>query len=921
MEKITYTADNQRIIERFLLIIYTIYCIGIMVFFAEYSMGGWINFFQLLFLMLNWFLYIGKVNTYAFRAKISAIVMQLGIIVYAVNVNDLSLVYPIFCTFIILLGLYGIPDIIFVTTVSIAIILGYHGLILGTIPVGNTNEVMKLVLQVGNIILLEYIMYIWTKRNSDGSDRLLEAIEELKMAEESKNDFLANVSHEIRTPINTICGMSELVLRSELPYGVNEKIKDIQRSGHDLMMVVRDILDFSELQSGKIELEEEAYNISSTINDVIQMAISRKKDKKIELIVDCDAGIPSVLLGDEKKLRRIMTNMVDNAIKFTETGCVVIKINYRRETYGINLSVTIKDTGIGMDEQSLEKMFVSFNQVDASRKRHEGGVGLGLAISHALVQKMGGAITVKSKLGKGTAVRFVVPQKVLDETPIASIENRDINVATYIDMEQFDMMEIRDEYTNNILHMVEQLKAKCQICRNLSELKRREEKEKFSHIFISMVEYREAKEYFDALAEETNVIVVLDYYDDRDVTNPYLLKVYKPFYILTIVAVINSMEHSAEKNTTGNAEKITTKDAHVLVVDDNRTNIRVIEGLLSYYNVKVTVAESGEEALEKIASADYDFVFMDHMMPDMDGVETMLKIRHKVGTYYQKVPIVALTANAVAGTREKLLAKGFNDFLEKPVERSVLERVLKRNLPPEKIIYKKECEMNDISEVTENAEEALIDAGLDVQKGILYCNGKERYLAVLQGYCSDYQKIGLPADALFEKQDWENYTIVVHGIKSAMYSIGALRISEYAKTLEMAGRNGNIEYIIENHKRFSEEYHDMLKRLCKRELFGNVCTEDGESANEPETMAEVRETKNIEPEDFEAKIADMEAAVFALEQEKMLQIVAELENCKYGGTSLKEYMITARKKVEMSDYMSALEMVIKTKKKLSDGER
>ncbi len=935
MDNVTYNAKNQRIIERFLLFIYTIYSIGMIVFFAGHEKGGWINFFLLLLLMADWLIHIARVNTYSFRAKISAVMMQISVVIYAVHADSMAQVYPIFATFIILLGLYGIQDIIFITTVSIVLIWVHHAVTVIAFSPDGANSAVGMLFQGGNIILLEYIMYVWTKRNSDGSRRLLEAIEELETAEESKNDFLANVSHEIRTPINTICGMSELVLREEVPDEIAEKVRDIKHSGHDLMMVVSDILDFSELQSGKIELEEEAYNIASTINDVISVAMSRKKDKKIELIVDCDANIPCGLLGDEKKLRRVIMSLVDNAIKFTEEGCVVIGIGYRKETYGINLAVTVKDTGIGMDEQELEKMFVSFNQADAKRNRQEGGVGLGLAISHALVQKMGGAITVKSKPGKGSTIKFVVPQKVLDESPIASIRNKeDINVATYIDMEQFNMMAIRDEYTNNILHMVEQLKAKCQICRNLPELQRREELEKFSHIFISVVEYREGKEYFDQLAKETNVIVVLDDFDEKYITNPHLLKVYKPFYILTILSVINNLESTNKDRRQKMGKKFVVKNTHVLVVDDNPTNIRVIEGLLDWYGIKATTANSGKEALEKIMTADYDFVFMDHMMPEMDGVETLHHIRQKVGTYFQNVPVVVLTANAVAGTREMLLSEGFNDFLEKPLERSVFERVLKRNLPAEKIVYVKEQGDNKMPDRqdgdmsaegpvkdkggNEDVEKALMDMGFDVLKGILYCNGKEKYIRVLTEYCKDYKKAGLKVKQLYEQKDWNNYVIEVHAIKSAMYSIGALKTSETAKQLELAGREGNLQFIIEKHNSFAEKYEHMLESLCQL-LFPQEDLQNEQEESEPILNAEVM--PELTDDVFEKRIEEMENAVYTLDEERLLQIVDELQMYQYQGASLKSEMVEARRKVEMNDYMAAVERVSWIRKKLADGEK
>ena len=712
------------------------------------------------------------------------------------------------------------------------------------------------------------------------------------------------------------------------------------------MGVVSDVLDFSELQSGKMDLEEEAYNITSTINDVINMTMVRKGEKKIELIVDCDANIPCALLGDEKKIRRVIMKLVDNAIKFTTDGFVSISVGYRKESYGINLVVAIKDTGIGMKEESLEKLFTSFNQVDSSRNRQEGGIGLGLAISHALVQKMGGAITVRSESGKGSIVQFVVPQKVLDETPIASIRDKEnINVATYIDMEQFDMTEIRDEYSANIMHMVEQLKGRCHVCRNFAELQRREKNEGFTHIFISIVEYLQEKEYFNELALRTKVIVVLERSDEQYVTSPFVLKIYKPFYILTVVSVLNGLSNTQGIEYTHTARKFVTKDAHILVVDDNRINIRVIEGFLEEYKIRVSIALSGQEALDKITSQNYDFVFMDHMMPEMDGVEALHRIRQKVGNYYQRVPIVALTANAVAGSREMLLAEGFNDFLEKPVERSVLERVLKRNLPPEKIVYKDtdnsdnnenkqkieqqiENEQNPVkenasahvtyTEVEASSETAseeldylqiLESEGLDVQKGILYCNGEELYLEILSGYCGECDELREQAEELFLKEDWKNYTITVHGMKSSMRSIGALEISDMAKELEFAGKENRIEYILDNHEKLMEEYNKLFERLRKYQWL---------SANEDEDNKET--LPELSEEEFDKILEDMENAMYTLDESWLMGIVDGLEKYQYHGTPLKTLLVPVRRKIEMSDYISAVEMTARLKNLEMGGE-
>ncbi|MBR6638037.1 MAG: response regulator, partial [Lachnospiraceae bacterium] len=763
-----------------------------------------------------------------------------------------------------------------------------------------------------------YVMYVWVKRNSDGSASLLNAIEELKEVENRKDDFLANVNHEIRTPINTICGISEIILKEDLPDNIREDIVNIQLAGRNLMTAVSDILDFSELQSGNIALEEEVYNITSTINDVINMATARKNDKQLELIVDCDATLPSVLLGDEKKIRRVMMNLVDNAIKFTDSGFVSISIGYRKEAYGINLMISVKDSGIGMDESGLEQMFVSFNQVDASRKRQEGGLGLGLAISQALVHKMGGVITVKSRIGRGSSFKFVVPQKVLDETPIATIDNKtEVNVAVYIDMEQFDMVAIRDEYSNSIMNMVDQLKGKCHICRNFAELQRREKIDDFSHVFISMAEYRRDKKYFDELSDRTKLVVILDRFEEKEVDNKNILKIVKPFYIQTIVRVLNGLYDAPGKVKHENSGRFVTKGVHVLVVDDNRMNLRVIEGLLTNYRIKVTSAMSGAEALEKIVADDYDFVFMDHMMPEMDGVETMRRIRRIPGTYYQRVPIIALTANAVAGTREMMLNEGFDDFLEKPIERSVLERVLKRHIIPERIIYGEDISDESKAEDGNAAkdDESLAALGIDVSKGIFYCNGEENFFNVLKGYCADGDEIGKFAVQSFEKQDWKNYTIAVHGIKGAMRSIGADVISERAALLEQAGKKGLIDYILENHEAFMKAYNGFFEKLRKSKFINQNAEGTGNG------QEEVSELPVLEDSEFERIVSEMEQVMYLLDGEKLAGYVAELQKYQYGGKELKELLEPIYRKIEMSDYISAVENVVRIKNKLSDRER
>lgn len=923
MDKFTYEGSNRGIIERFLLFVHTINSAMMITLCVKQYNGTYCSLLMLAGIAVCWILHVAKSGTYEFRALGCSIVMFISVILYSGYVGNLDRILPMVMVLIVLLGLYGIESLLLVATAGTVLLYAYHGLVLKTLSFATVQERFEVLLQAVSVFFLQYLVYMWTKRNAEGSNRLLKAIDELKNVQSSKDDFLANVSHEIRTPINTICGMSEMVLKEELPLDMKNNIRDIDMAGRNLMAIVRDILDFSELQSGKIELEEETYNITSTINDIINMAMARRQGKRVELVVDCDPDIPCALSGDEKKLRRIIMNLVDNAIKFTNVGCVFIGVQFRRESYGINLVVTIRDTGIGMTPENLETIFTSFNQVDSSRTRQEGGLGLGLAISNALIKKMNGAITIKSKLGKGTTIRFTVPQKVVVDAPIVSVREKGcLSIATYIDMEQFKMAEIRDEYAAVISSMAAHLNEKCHVCRSMAELKRREEKEKFTHVFTSVTEYLTHTAYFDELSERTNVIIVLDDRDEKHMTNPKLLKVYKPFYILSIVSVLNGLYDIRDEKHAVSSGKFKLERAHVLVVDDNRTNLRVMEGMLENYQIKVTLAASGHEALEKVVSSDYDFIFMDHMMPEMDGEETMKKIRRMAGTYFQKVPIIALTANAVAGTREMLLEKGFTDFLEKPVERSVLERVLKRNIPQEKFVFmemetraeksKELLEKEDKQSVTEKLQRA----GIDVEKGSLYCNGRDKLLYVIQGFCDDYAVSEANITLLYEKKNWKEYTIAVHGIKGALGSIGATRVSELARELELAGKEGRIDYILENHASMMKEYRQLFCAL-KESISG---TKESAEKKEENTDEKVVQLAVLESEEFDKLLEELEGAAYELDSDGMLELLTKLEGYQYCGEALKELFAPVKRKAEQADCISAAELAVKLKKKLDGKE-
>ena len=893
------SLKDQKIVERIILVIFTIYITGLSYIGLE---AGWWHGIQSIYvigLVFCWGIHLAQFKDYVFRARITSLMMVLGVVMYCANTKNMMESSSTLIALVIFMSLYEIPELIYLCVAGTIFLLLYHGLYLETIQFSTAEQNARIILKFASIFLAEFIGFYLVSKQRESNQRQRKTIEDLREAERTRDDFLANVSHELRTPINTICGMTEVALRGELEPEIRGQITDIQMAGRNLLAVVSDILDFTELQAGDLDLVEEAYNISSTIHDVINMSLAQKREKKIEFIVDCDANLPRSLLGDEQKIRRVIMNLVNNAIKFTNDGCVSIQIGCRPESYGINLFVKVKDTGIGMREESLEKLFTFFSQVDTKRNRQESGLGLGLAISQAIVDRMGGFITVKSKYGKGSEIQFVIPQKVLNPEPIVTLRNLEqINLAIYIDMEQFNIPEIRDEYTMNIKHMVEQLGARVHVCKNLPELKRRMERERYTHIFISMAEYRGNEMFFDELSKQIRLILLIDMEDQQFIKNPKIHILLKPFFVLPIVNILKeSMEDVPEVEQNYSHKRFIAPDAHIMVVDDNLMNLKVMEGLLRAYQIKVTTAVSGFECIEKLESKDYDFVFMDHMMPEMDGVETLEHIRNIPGEYYRSVPIVALTANALSGMREMFLSKGFADFVAKPVEVSVLERALRRNLPQSKIVDL-EDEPKETSSDKQTQPDGLSFGDLNVKKGIAYCGDQENYLEVLKMHAYDNNNLAKIED-FYENQDWKNYTILVHAIKSSMMSIGAETLSEMAKKLEAAGKKDDISYIKENHSAMTTEYKRVISII-----------KEGLPASQEEANYEETELLRLEEVDFQSYAEAFENAMFDLDGEKMTEILDELEKYQYRGMNLREKISPIRKKVEMSDYMSAADSLM-----------
>ena len=549
---------------------------------------------------------------------------------------------------------------------------------------------------------------------------------EAENANKAKTYFLSTMSHDIRTPMNTILGMNEMILRECNDEDIVVYSEHIRTSGNTLLSLINDILDFSKIEAGKLDIIPVDYDFTSVLNDLVNMAQTAAEAKGLELRLNIDQNIPKLLRGDEIRIKQATTNIITNAIKYTKKGTVTITIWYEKAEEDpdcIMLNVSVKDTGVGIREEDIDKLFAAFQRVDEAGNRGIEGTGLGLTITQSLLDMMGSTLAVRSEYGKGSEFGFSLKQRVLEWDAVGDYE---------------------------------------------TAFKR------------SVAERKTYKEMF------------------------------------------------------------TAPDAKVLVVDDTSVNLTVFKSLLKRTGMQIDTAESGDECVLRAARTKYDIIFLDHMMPQKDGIETLgdlkkLKDNPNVGT-----PVICLTANAVSGMREMYLEVGFDDYLTKPIDPDKLENAILVYLPAEKV---KPPATENTEDNTTIPELLYHIDDIDVGTGLKHCGTAEAYIETVMTYLETAETNADEIEKYWREGDVRNTTVKVHALKSTSRVIGASELGAFAEKLEKAGNENDMETLAANIDRLIADYRRLAGKLAP--LAGDAANEEDlpviSSENLAQAYAAIRE--------------------------------------------------------------------------------
>ncbi|MDR1109721.1 MAG: response regulator [Deltaproteobacteria bacterium] len=753
---------------------------------------------------------------------------------------------------------------------------------------------------------------------------VLRSKEQAERANRTKSSFLANMSHEIRTPMNAIIGMAELALREEISPAATEMIQSIKSAGKNLLSIINDILDFTKIESGKLEIVEADYLFSSLIQDVVGIIRTRITEKPIDLFVYVDPLMPNRIRGDEVRIRQILLNLLSNAVKYTKEGHVRLSVTHCQESGRDVFSFEVADTGIGIRPENMKDLFSDFSQFDKAANKGIEGTGLGLAITRNLARLMKGEVKATSAYGKGSVFTAVIPQTVTDRTPYISVKDPE--------GKRLLVYEPREAFAESLMASLRGLGlGRVNLVSDPVSFNQELGSAEYNYIFAPSSFYSQAQHVLAAQTggqdggKKAKLVLMAERGDILGQESQST--VFMPIFGLTLASILNDQEVAASLagGRVAAQTRFTAPGARILVVDDIITNLKVAAGLMMPYGVTVDICETGQEALKLVAKNHYDVIFMDHMMPGMDGLEATAAIRNLPEG--GDLPIVALTANAISGVREMFLANGLNDFLSKPIDPLKLESMLFKWIPKEKHVRQfQQVKAQDVLKVppqesrdglmaievegpagADNAARPDLGPGYEEDEddqavailacevpGVNLAEGLERlagdvglYVEVIEAFVRFTPKVLDQVRGGPTSENLRDYAVAVHGIKGSCFNIGAQDVGVLAEAQEQAAKAGRLDEALAGHRNFVESADGLMSSfrglLMKMAVNGEGEAALARSAAPPADVLKdiYRASANFDIQAMDDLVGKLEAQEYDQGGELVAWLREQIDNLEY----------------------------------------